>query len=182
MSQISSPASTTVETRHNRWIVILSIAIPIVVAVLFGVKIPDVGPFRWLPPTYATINGVTAILLVGAVAAIKQRRRLLHERLIKTSMALSATFLVLYVVYHMTSDSTPYGGQGPWRYVYYTILISHILLSIGVIPVVLLTYSKGAAGNLQRHRQLAKYAFPLWLYVTVSGVVVYLMISPYYGP
>jgi len=95
-------------------------------------------------------------------------------------MALGATFLVLYVAYHMTSDSTPYGGQGPLRYVYFFILITHILLSVGVIPLVLFTYLRAWRGDFQRHRALAKITFPIWLYVAVTGVVVYLMISPYY--
>jgi len=164
---------------YNKLIVAVSILIPLVIAVLFGVKIPGYD-FSFLPPIYATINGVTAILLVAAVMAIKRKNRVLHERLIKTCMALSATFLVLYVMYHMTSDSTSYGGVGPLRYVYFFILITHILLSIGVIPMVLFTFMRAWRGEFYRHRALAKYTFPLWLYVAVTGVIVYLMISPYY--
>jgi putative membrane protein len=164
---------------YNKLIVAVSILIPLVIAVLFGVKIPGYD-FSFLPPIYATINGVTAILLVAAVMAIRRKNRVLHERLIKTCMALSATFLVLYVMYHMTSDSTPYGGVGPLRYVYFFILITHILLSIGVIPMVLFTFMRAWRGEFSRHRALAKYTFPLWLYVAVTGVIVYLMISPYY--
>ena len=165
---------------YNKLIVAVSILIPTLVAVLFGVKIPGYD-FSFLPPIYATINGVTAILLVTAVLAIKQKKRVLHERLMKTCVALSATFLVLYVLYHMTSDSTSYGGVGLIRYVYFFILITHILLSIGVIPMVLFTYLRAWRGEFSRHRALAKYTFPLWLYVAVTGVIVYLMISPYYS-
>ena len=164
---------------YNKLIVAVSILIPLLIAVLFGVKIPGYD-FSFLPPIYATINGVTAILLVAAVMAIKRKNRVLHERLIKTCMALSATFLVLYVIYHMTSDSTPYGGVGPLRYVYFFILITHILLSVGVIPMVLFTFMRAWRGEFSRHRAIAKYTFPLWLYVAVTGVIVYLMISPYY--
>ena len=164
---------------YNKLIVAVSIVVPLLIAVLFGVKIPGYD-FSFLPPIYATINGVTAILLVTAVMAIKRKNRALHERLIKTCMALSATFLVLYVVYHMTSDSTPYGGVGALRYVYFFILITHILLSVGVIPMVLFTFMRAWRGEFSRHRALAKYTFPLWLYVAVTGVIVYLMISPYY--
>ena len=164
---------------YNKLIVAVSILIPLLIAVLFGVKIPGYD-FSFLPPIYATINGVTAILLVAAVMAIKRKNRVLHERLIKTCMALSATFLVLYVMYHMTSDSTPYGGVGALRYVYFFILITHILLSVGVIPMVLFTFMRAWRGEFSRHRALAKYTFPLWLYVAVTGVIVYLMISPYY--
>lgn len=165
---------------YNKLIVAVSILIPVLVAVLFGVKIPGYD-LSFLPPIYATINGVTAILLVTAVIAIKRKKRALHERLMKTCVALSATFLLLYVLYHMTSDSTSYGGIGPLRYVYFFILITHILLSVGVIPMVLFTYLRAWRGEFERHRALAKYTFPLWLYVAVTGVIVYLMISPYYS-
>ncbi|HMG92437.1 MAG TPA: DUF420 domain-containing protein [Chryseolinea sp.] len=165
---------------YSKLIVAVSILIPVLVAVLFGVKIPGYD-FSFLPPIYASINGVTAILLVTAVVAIKRKNRVLHKRLMKTCVALSAMFLVLYVLYHMTSDSTSYGGVGPLRYVYFFILITHILLSIGVIPMVLFTYLRAWRGEFSRHRALAKYTFPLWLYVAVTGVIVYLMISPYYS-
>jgi putative membrane protein len=98
----------------------------------------------------------------------------------KTCIFLSAAFLVMYVLYHMTSDPTPYGGNGPWRYVYYFILVSHIILSIAVIPMVLFTFVRALSGNFERHRALAKFTFPVWLYVATTGVIVYWMISPYY--
>ena len=86
----------------------------------------------------------------------------------------------MYVLYHMTSDSTPFGGEGMVRYVYYFILISHILLSIAVIPFVLITYVRAISGNFMMHKKIARITFPLWLYVAVTGVIVYVMISPYY--
>ena len=95
-------------------------------------------------------------------------------------MAFSALFLVLYVLYHMTSDSTPYGGEGWMRTLYFFILISHIMLSIAVVPFVLLTFVRGLERDVERHRKIARITFPIWLYVTVSGVLVYAMISPYY--
>ncbi len=165
--------------RYKRLIIIVSIVVPVLVAILFGVKVPGYD-LTFLPPIYATINGITAVLLTAAVLAIKNGERLWHERLMKTCMILSAFFLVLYVLYHMTSDSTSYGGDGPLRYIYFFILISHILLSIGVIPLVLFTYLRAWRGDFVRHRKLAKLTFPIWLYVAVTGVIVYLMISPYY--
>ncbi|MGE0772797.1 MAG: DUF420 domain-containing protein [Cyclobacteriaceae bacterium] len=160
-------------------IIILSVAIPVAVAVLFRVKI-DGYDFSFLPPIYASINGLTALLLVIAFWAIRSKKQRFHERLMKTCLGLSASFLVMYVLYHMTSDSTAYGGEGWIRGIYYFILVSHILLSVIVIPLVLLTLSHALAGNFERHRALAKFAFPVWLYVAITGVVVYLMISPYY--
>jgi len=164
---------------YRKLIIVVSIILPIAIAALFGVKI-DGYDFSFLPPIYATINGLTAVLLVSAVVAIKNKKQLLHERLIKICMMLSISFLVMYVLYHMTSDSTSYGGEGVLRYVYFVILITHILLSIVIIPFVLFTYVRALSGNFERHKALAKFTFPLWLYVAVTGVIVYLMISPYY--
>ncbi len=166
--------------KYTVWIWILSIAVPLAVAVLFTVRIPNVEPFSFLPPIYATVNGITAVLLVLAVIQIKKGNRHAHELLMKSCIALSVLFLVMYVAYHMTSDSTPYGGIGPIRYLYYFILISHILLSIAIIPLVLVTYVRAISGRFYKHRKLARITFPLWLYVAVTGVIVYLMISPYY--
>ncbi|MCL4116298.1 UNVERIFIED_CONTAM: hypothetical protein GTU68_026043 [Idotea baltica] len=175
-----SSQQTDAEKKYNKWIVILSIVIPVVVAILFGVKIPNVEPLRFLPPIYASINGVTAIVLVIAFLAIKNKNIKLHERLMKFAIMLSVTFLLMYIAYHMTSDSTKFGGEGSIKYVYYFILLTHIVLSIIIIPFVLITYVRAITKNFERHKKIARITFPLWLYVAVSGVVVYLMISPYY--
>jgi putative membrane protein len=98
----------------------------------------------------------------------------------KICIGLSAAFLVMYVMYHMTSESTPFGGEGVIRYVYFFILITHIILSVVVIPFVLFTFGRALSGNYERHKALARYTFPIWLYVAITGVIVYLMISPYY--
>jgi putative membrane protein len=164
---------------YRKLIIALSVILPIAVAVLFGVKIPGYD-FSFLPPIYATINGVTAVLLISAVVAIKNKKRKLHETLMKVCIGLSAAFLVMYVIYHMTSDSTSYGGEGALRIVYLIILISHIILSIVVVPFVLFTFSRALSGNFERHKALAKFTFPIWLYVAITGVIVYIMISPYY--
>ncbi len=166
--------------KYNKWIVVLSIAIPLVVAVLFGVKIPNAEPLTFLPPIYASINACTALLLIIAVVAIKNGNRKRHERLMKIAIGCSVAFLVMYVAYHMTSNSTKFGGEGIIRYVYYFILITHIILSIIIIPFVLITYVRAITNDFDRHKKIAKITFPLWLYVAVSGVIVYLMISPYY--
>lgn len=173
------------EQKYNKWIVILSVAIPIVVALLFGVNLRklgyDVEPLTFLPPIYASINGVTAILLLSAVMAVKNGNLKLHENLMKSAIACSIAFLVMYVAYHMTSDSTKFGGEGVIKYVYYFILITHIILSVIIIPLVLITYVRALAQVFDKHKKIAKITFPIWLYVAVTGVVVYLMISPYYA-
>ncbi|WP_297762599.1 DUF420 domain-containing protein [uncultured Muriicola sp.] len=174
-------AVTLKEKKVNRGIMIISILIPLVVAILFGVRLPNVEPLSFLPPIYASINGLTALLLIAAVLAIKNGKRQLHQNLMTSCIALSLVFLLMYVAYHMTSDSTSFGGEGIIRYVYYFILISHVLLSIAIIPLVLHTYARAYLKNFERHKKLARITFPIWFYVAVSGVVVYLMISPYYS-
>lgn len=166
--------------KYTVWVWILSILIPVAVGVLFSVRIPGVERMGFLPPIYATINGITALLLIIAVIQIKRGNRKTHERLMKTAIVLSVLFLAMYVTYHMTSDSTKFGGEGAIKYVYYFILITHILLSILVIPFVLITYVRAISGNFAAHKKIAKITFPLWLYVAITGVVVYLMIAPYY--
>jgi putative membrane protein len=172
------------EKKYKKIITALSIIIPLAVAALFGVNLRklgfDVEPLTFLPPIYASINGLTAILLIAAVIAIKKGNKKLHEQLNTTAIACSLLFLLMYIAYHMTSDSTKFGGEGVIRYVYYFILISHIVLSVIVIPFVLLTYMKAKLSDFPAHKKIAKKTFPLWLYVAVTGVVVYVMISPYY--
>ncbi|MEN8125611.1 MAG: DUF420 domain-containing protein [Bacteroidota bacterium] len=167
------------DKKYNKLIIILSIAIPLVIAVLFGIKIEVKLPV-FLPPIYASINALTAVILLFAVRAIKNNKKDLHERLMKTAIIFSVVFLVLYIAYHMTSDSTTYEGEGLLQYIYYIILISHILLSIIVIPFVLITFIRAITNDFEKHKKIAKIAFPLWLYVAISGVLVYLMIAPYY--
>jgi putative membrane protein len=164
--------------QFKKIIIALSVVIPLAVAVLFGVSVEGVD-FSFLPPIYATINGVTAILLVLALIAIKVKKIALHKLLIHICLVLSVLFLLAYVAYHMTSESTPYGGDSP--NFYFTILISHIILSIVVIPLVLFTYLFAWQGDFKRHKKWTKIAFPIWLYVAATGVMVYYMIAPFYG-
>jgi putative membrane protein len=188
----------TIEKKYNKWIVLLSIVIPLAVAVLFKVKLKDFGidvaPLSFLPPIYATVNGITAVLLVTAVLAIKNGNRKRHELLMKMAIWCSVAFLGMYVAYHMTADSTMFGdvnhdgilgidekgNVGYLRLVYFLILITHIILSIAIIPLVLITYVRALASKFDKHKKIAKITFPIWLYVAVTGVIVYLMISPYY--
>ena len=183
------------------WVV--SVLVPIVVALLlfmkwdydqlvFDMRIPNsdpiillenlpiAKPLTFLPPIYATINGLTAILLVLAVYYIKNGKRKIHESLIKVCIALSLSFLVMYIAYHLTTDPTSFGGSGLISYLYFFILITHILLSIVVIPLVLISYSRAIKSKFILHKKIAKITFPIWLYVATTGVVVYIMISPYY--
>tara|TARA_B100001287_G_scaffold147291_1_gene124006 strand:- start:1253 stop:1852 length:600 start_codon:yes stop_codon:yes gene_type:complete len=188
---------------YNKLNIIISITVPLVVALLLFIKwesdklifdlrspgfeamvliesLPEAKPLKFLPPIYATINAITATILVAAVYFIKKGNRFLHEILIKICIALSLSFLVMYIAYHITSDPTSYQGTGFLKYIYYFILISHIFLSVTVIPFVLVSYTRAITNDFERHKRIAKITFPIWLYVAVTGVIVYLMISPYY--
>ena len=171
----------TNQLRYKNLIIAVSIVIPVVVALLFRVRLEGVQPFTFLPPIYAGINGYTAIILLIALWAIKNRKITLHEQLMKTAIGLSLTFLVMYVAYHLTSDPTPFGGEGWIRTVYYFILISHILLSVAIIPLVLVSYVRAISQQFTSHRKIARITFPIWLYITITGVIIYLMISPDYA-
>ena len=192
-----------ISKKYNISIIIVSIVVPLVVALLLFIKwesdklifdlrspnfvpiillenLPNAKPLTFLPPIYATINGLTAMFLVTAVYSIKKGNKIIHEKLIKVCISLSLAFLVMYIAYHITSDPTKFGGTGLIAYLYYFILISHILLSITVIPFVLISYVRAITNDFERHKKISKITFPIWLYVAVTGVIVYIMISPYY--
>ena len=167
-------------TKWSQDKLIFDMRIPNTDPIVIFENLPFIEPLTFLPPIYAVINGLTAILLVVAVYYIKNGKRKIHESLIKVCIALSLMFLVMYIAYHMTTDPTSFGGKGIIAYMYYFILITHILLSVIVIPLVLTSYSRAVQSNFKLHKKIAKVTFPIWLYVAVTGVVVYLMISPYY--
>ena len=172
------------EQKYKIWIIILSIVIPVAVAFMFTIKLKDLGfevtPLKFLPPIYAGINGLTAVLLLFAINAIKNGKRKLHENLMKSAIACSVAFLLMYVAYHLTTERTEFGGAGVIKTIYRFILASHIILSIVIIPLVLVTYVRALAERFDKHKKIAKITFPIWLYVAVTGVIVYFMISPYY--
>jgi putative membrane protein len=173
-------------------IIFLSVLIPLAVAALFGIKIEGTKAFR--SSIYAVINGLTAICLTAAFIAIKKKNVALHFTWIRLALLLSLLFLVMYVMYHLTSPTTYYGdanGDGKVDILekaqvrisaisYYVLLATHIVLSIVVVPLVLFAYMYARTGQLERHRRWVRYAFPIWLYVAISGVVVYILIYPYY--
>ena len=166
--------------KYRPLVIAASVLVPIVVAILFTVRIPDADPLTFLPPIYAGINALTSLLLIVSLYFIKNGQRKIHEALMKVCIGLSLIFLVMYIAYHMTTDPTPFGGEGIVKYVYYFILVSHILLSIIVIPLVLTSYTRAISSEFISHKKISKITFPVWLYVAVTGVIVYLMISPYY--
>lgn len=134
-----------------------------------------------LPRFHAILNGSTAVLLALGVALIRRGRRTAHRNAMAAAFALSCLFLVSYVIYHSQTPPTRFGGEGLIRGVYFFILISHVVLAAGILPLALFTVTRAIRGEFGRHRRIARITFPLWLYVTVTGVLVYVMMAPYYG-
>ncbi|MDA8606474.1 DUF420 domain-containing protein [Flavobacteriales bacterium] len=174
------------ERNIKRFIWTMAVVIPAAVALLF--LIPPVenlsdevkASLYLLPKLNAYFNGTAFLCLIGAFIAIKNKNIKVHRAFTTTALILSMLFLVSYVAFHLTTESTKFGGEGWIRTVYFIILISHILLSTGIIPLVLFTYVRGLGMQVEKHRKIAKITWPIWLYVTATGVIVYWMISPYY--
>jgi putative membrane protein len=165
-----------------RLIGIVSLVVLLAVVVIYQLPKADHIPafVPWLPRLNALINSTCTLLLLASITAIKRGHVALHKRLNLTAFVLSTLFLLSYVTFHTFGVETRYPADHPWRPVYLFILISHILLAMVVLPLVLVTFYRGLTGDVERHRRVAQWAFPIWLYVTSTGVIVYWMISPYY--
>ncbi len=170
------------EKKANRVINVLSVAIPVAVAILLGIRQKvDLGTWTsYLPHLNGVINSITSVLLLVGLYFIRQKNIVAHKRTMLAAFTFGSLFLVSYVLYHLTNESTSFGGQGLIRPVYYFLLVSHIILSVVVVWFVLRAVYFALSGQIVRHKQTVKYAFPIWLYVSITGVVVYLMIKPYY--
>jgi putative membrane protein len=169
--------------RRLHWInAILTLTVLVVVGLMRRVKVPlpEGISFDFLPPIYSLINLFAALLLLLALTAIKQRKVRLHKLAINAAMGCSMIFLICYVVYHFTTEETQFGGMGWIRPVYFTLLISHIVLAAISLPLILLAWTYGMTNQFSKHRRLVRFVFPIWLYVTLSGPACFLMLRPYY--
>ena len=164
-----------------RIIAVITIAIPAAVLALYLIPKPGTVPdfVKHCPLLNASLNGSCTLLLIASYIAIRNKKVAAHRMLNITAFTLSALFLVSYVTYHLFGKETIYPSNS-MRPVYLFVLISHITLSAIVLPMVLLTFYRGLTNQVIKHRKLARWTMPIWLYVTITGVVVYLMISPYY--
>jgi putative membrane protein len=193
MDATSSPTAA-LEAKLNKLAWALSGVVLLLVGVMRRVKIPSPVDFGFLPPIHATLNAVTALLLVGALVAIKRRRVDLHRNLIVASLGASTLFLLSYVAYHFTKTEVLFGDAdhdgvlsaaerlavAGVRPLYLVLLASHIVLAAAVLPFVLMTFTRAYTKQFARHRAMARWVFPLWLYVAVTGPACYLMLRPYY--
>ena len=164
-------------------VIAVSVLINILVAVLFF--LPGFGGFEHvdltiLPMLNAIFNSFTFVFLLTARYAIRQKNVRVHRGFIFAAFTSTTFFLVTYVAYHLLTETTTYGGTGPLRYIYFALLLSHVLLAIVIVPLALTSAIRGLTGQVQKHRRIARWTMPIWLYVSATGVIVYLMIRPYY--
>ena len=175
-------SEVTSEKKYRWLIVTASIAIPIVIAMLY--LLPKGGKqgvdFSFLPLLNASLNGLTTIMLILGLISIKRGNKIIHRRFMTTAIALSIMFLLSYILYHSTTEPTGYGGEGVSRYVYFFLLITHISLAIVIVPLVLVTYVRALSEKFDKHKKIARITWPIWMYVCITGVIVYLLLSPYY--
>lgn len=173
-------AAKRTEKKLNRIAWVLTAIVLLLVGMMRRVKIETEIDFSFLPPFHATVNAITALVLIYAYYQIRQKHIEQHRKAIYTAISLSMIFLLSYVVYHFTTPETRYGGEGAWRYVYFFLLITHVILAAVIFPFIMFTFIRAFTGQYDRHRRLARWVFPVWLYVAVTGPLCYLMLKPYY--
>jgi putative membrane protein len=166
----------------NKIIALIAVVLPVAVAVLY--YLPKGGEpgelVRSIPMFNAILNGSTFVVLVAGIVAIKSGNKVLHRILMMTAFMLGVLFLIGYVAYHSQVESTHFGGEGMAKMIYFFLLITHIVLAAGLAPLVLITFSRALKGNFEGHKKMAKWTYPIWMYVSITGIIVYLMIEPYY--
>jgi putative membrane protein len=168
------------EKRLNVIAYIVSAVVLLLVGLMRRYKFETGIDFSFLPPIHASLNALCAVILVFALYFIKNKQVENHRRAIYAAMACSGLFLLSYVVYHFTTPETSYKGEGVMRTVYFFFLITHVILAAVILPFILLTFTRAYTNQFERHKKMARWVFPLWLYVAVTGPICYLMLRPYY--
>ena len=176
-------ATITRNDRKARWVIgIFSVVVFAAITALGRIEI-NIDPgfdTHLFAKANAIINSLVSILLIAGLVAIKQGKYLLHKRIMVSALMLSVLFLVSYICHHLFTGDTKYGGEGLTRTIYFVILISHIFLAAIILPIILFTAYRALIAEWPAHVKLARITWPIWFYVSVTGVIVYLMISPYY--
>lgn len=175
------PPNIQLEKKLNKIAWILSAVVFILVVSMRRIHIDTTIDFTWLPAFYSSLNAIVAVVLIAALYAIKRSSAMLHRKLMTSAMLISGLFLLCYVVYHITTPETKFCGEGSIRMVYFFLLITHIILAAAILPFILFTYIRAYTNQFQKHVKLARWVFPLWLYVAVTGPVLFLMLSPCYN-
>lgn len=164
-------------------VLVISILIPVLVTILYflpRVHFLDEKVIKTLPKINAILNATTTVVLILAFFFIKNGHKRMHKLFMLFAVMLSILFLLLYVMYHSSTDPVHYGGEGIWKSIYFFILFTHIVLAVLIVPLVLITLIRGLNNLHPAHKKVARWTLPLWLYVTVTGVWVYILLSPYY--
>ncbi len=174
-------ANLALAKKLNIYAYIVSVVVLLLVFMMRRIKIETSIDFGFLPAVHSSLNAVTAILLIIALVFIKQKKIIAHRNVMLAAMVTSALFLLSYVLYHFTTPETKFCGEGSIRIVYFILLISHVLLAAVIFPFILFTLIRGYTYQIERHRKMARWVFPLWLYVAVTGPILYLMLMPCYG-
>ena len=177
---MSTQPNIELEKRLNVVAYIVSAVVLLLVGMMRRIKIETDTDFSFLPPIHASLNALAAVILLFAFYSIKNKQVENHRRAIYAAMVCSALFLISYVLYHFTTPETRYGGQGAMRAVYFFFLITHVVLAAVTLPFILLTFTRAYTNQFERHKKMARWVFPLWLYVAVTGPICYLMLRPYY--
>lgn len=168
------------EKKLNLLAYVVSGVVLLLVGLMRRVKI-DLGiDFHFLPPIHASLNALTAVILILALYFIKNKQVENHRKAIYAAMICSALFLVSYVLYHFTTPETRFGGVGAIRTLYFILLLTHVVLAAAILPFILLTFTRAYTRQFDRHKKMARWVFPLWLYVAITGPICYLMLKPYY--
>lgn len=181
MNHLSAKPNFELEKRLNKLAFFVSALVFLLVGLMRRVKI-DIGfDTSFLPPVHSALNALAAVFLILALYFIKQKNIKAHQQMIYSAMVCSALFLLSYVVYHFTNEETKFGGEGVIRTVYFILLITHVVLAALILPFILLTFNRAFTNQFERHKKMARWVFPLWLYVAITGPICYLMLRPYYG-
>ncbi|BDD05578.1 DUF420 domain-containing protein [Aureibacter tunicatorum] len=177
------PELVKTERNYSKAIWILSIGINLLIGLAYfipTITLSQSYDFSYIPKLNATLNGLTFLSLLGALISIKLKKLTLHRNFIFAALGFTGIFLGSYLLYHFTTPSTAYGGVGMIKVVYLFILITHILLAALIVPLALVSIARGLNMKTEKHKKIARWVMPIWLYVSLTGVVIYLMISPYY--
>ena len=164
----------------NRIAIVISVIVLLIVGSLRQIRIETTADLSILPHIHVWFNVGTAVLLVMAYVFIRKRRIEGHRRSIYAALFLTSLFLISYVAYHATTAETSFGGEGWVRYVYFFFLITHVVLAAVILPFILFTFNRAFSGSYSRHRKMARWVYPIWLYVAITGPICYFMLLPYY--
>ncbi|RMD97601.1 MAG: DUF420 domain-containing protein [Bacteroidetes bacterium] len=168
------------EKKLNRIAWLITVAVLALVGMMRQIKIDTSVDFTFLPAVYSSLNALTALVLIAGLYFIKNGNREAHAKAMTFSMLSSLLFLLGYVLYHITTEETKFGGEGTIRYIYFFLLITHVILAAVIFPFILFTFIRGFTGDFKRHVKMARWVYWIWLYVALTGPVLYFMIKPYY--